>query len=100
MAAITVTGRDGNALQGDVYGDDDAPPVVLLHGGGQTRHAWGTTAVVLADKGWRAYTLDLRGHGDSDWAADGDYSFDAFAGDVASVAQGLPQPPALVGASL
>src|SRR4051794_20912593 len=100
MAEITMTGRGGIVLRGDVYGDDEAPPVVLLPGGGQTRHAWGTTAVVLADKGWRAYTLALRGHGDSDWAADGDYSFDAFAGDVAEIAQSLPQPPALVGASL
>ena len=29
-----------------------APPVVLLHGGGQTRFAWGTTAPVLAERGW------------------------------------------------
>ncbi|MGI8663374.1 MAG: alpha/beta fold hydrolase [Acidimicrobiales bacterium] len=100
MAEITVRGRDGIALRGDVYGDDGAPPVVLLHGGGQTRHAWGTTASALAESGWRAYTIDLRGHGDSDWDPNGDYSFDAFAADVAEVAKSLPQPPALVGASL
>src|SRR5262249_47672109 len=43
---------------------------------------------------------DLRGHGDSDWAADGDYSLDAFSGDVLAVATALERPPALVGASL
>jgi non-heme chloroperoxidase len=83
-----------------VYGDEGAPPVVLLHGGGQTRHAWGTTALVLAEKGWRAYTVDLRGHGDSEWVADGDYSLDGFAKDVVALATGFDQLPALVGASL
>jgi pimeloyl-ACP methyl ester carboxylesterase len=45
-------------------------------------------------------SLDLRGHGDSEWATDGDYTLDAFAGDVRAVAQALSRPPALVGASL
>lgn len=100
MSEITVRGRDGIALRGDAFGAADAPPVVLLHGGGQTRHAWGTTASVLAASGWRAYTIDLRGHGDSDWDAEGDYSFDAFVADVVEVARALPRPPAIVGASL
>ena len=72
---------------------------MLFHGGGQTRHAWGTTLHVLG-KTWRAYSVDLRGHGDSAWAPDGDYSLDAFARDVRAVARSLGQPPALVGASL
>jgi pimeloyl-ACP methyl ester carboxylesterase len=100
MSEVTVRGRDGIGLRGDVLGDEGAPPVVLLHGGGQTRHAWGTTATVLADKGWRSYTVDLRGHGDSDWDPAGDYTFDAFAADVAAIASALDPPPALVGASL
>jgi pimeloyl-ACP methyl ester carboxylesterase len=100
MAEITLPGRDGLALRGDVFGVEAAPPVVLLHGGGQTRHAWGTTATVLAERGWRAYTMDLRGHGESDWDPEGDYSFDAFAADVAAIAQQLTAPPVLVGASL
>ena len=36
------------------------PPVVLFHGGGQTRHAWGTTLQVLGER-WYAYSVDLRG---------------------------------------
>ena len=99
MATTTLAG-DGLTLATDVYGDEGAPPVVLLHGGGQTRHAWGTTARVLAEKGWRSYSVDLRGHGDSEWAADGDYSLEAFARDVQAVAAGFDQRPALVGASL
>ena len=73
---------------------------VLLHGGGQTRFAWGTTAPVLAERGWRVYRVDLRGHGESDWPGDGDYGLDAFAGDVPPSPPSLPEPPVLVGASL
>ena len=97
---IEFTGRDGNRLAADAAGDPADPPVVLLHGGGQTRHSWGTTLGALADKGWRAYAIDLRGHGNSEWAADGDYTLDAFAGDVLAVVGELGTPPALVGASL
>ena len=52
-------------IVGDAYGDPSAPPVVLLHGGGQTRHAWGGTAAALAAHGHHAIAIDLRGHGDS-----------------------------------
>jgi len=94
------TGRDGNRLAADAAGDPAAPPAVLLHGGGQTRHSWGTTLASLGDRGWRVYEVDLRGHGDSDWAADGDYTLDAFAGDVLAIGEQLGTPPVLVGASL
>jgi pimeloyl-ACP methyl ester carboxylesterase len=97
---VEFTGRDGNRLVADAVGDPSDPPVVLLHGGGQTRHSWGTTLGNVGAHGWRAYSVDLRGHGDSEWAEDGDYSLDALAGDVVAISQALPQPPALVGASL
>lgn len=99
METITLHGADGIELAADVAGDPDDPPVVLFHGGGQTRHAWGTTLQALAGSGWYASSVDLRGHGDSAWAPDGDYSLDAFAGDVTAVATGLDRP-VLVGASL
>jgi pimeloyl-ACP methyl ester carboxylesterase len=94
----------GLELAADAYGPDDGPPVVLFPGGGQTRHSWDGTARLLGNKGWRATTVDLRGHGDSDWAPDADYSLDAFAADVRAVARAEGgahgQAPALVGASL
>lgn len=96
---VDLHGADGLRLTADVEGDPATPPVMLLHGGGQTRHAWGTTLNVLGSR-WHAYSIDLRGHGESDWAPDGDYSIDAFARDVAEIARSLPQPPVLVGASL
>jgi pimeloyl-ACP methyl ester carboxylesterase len=97
---IEFLGRDGNRIVADGAGDPADPPVVLLHGGGQTRHSWGTTLGAVAARGWRAYAIDLRGHGESDWAPDGDYTLDAFAGDVLAISGALGQPPALVGASL
>jgi pimeloyl-ACP methyl ester carboxylesterase len=87
-------------LVADAYGDPSDPPVVLLHGGGQTRHSWDNSARSLGAAGWYALTVDLRGHGDSDWSPDGDYSMDRFAEDVRAVARSLPSRPALVGASL
>ncbi|MDR3389647.1 MAG: alpha/beta hydrolase [Rudaea sp.] len=74
--------------------------MVFLHGGGQTRHSWGRAIEALAARGFHALTVDLRGHGDSDWSPDGKYSIDTLAADVRTIAASLPSPPALVGASL
>jgi pimeloyl-ACP methyl ester carboxylesterase len=93
-------GCDGLRLRADEFGESDGPTVVLLHGGGQTRYAWGSTARVLAARGWHVYRVDLRGHGESDWPDDGDYGPEAFAGDVYAIARAMPEPPVLVGASL
>lgn len=99
-ALVRFEASQGIHLVGDAWGDPAAWPVLLMHGGGQTRHAWGTTAQVLAESGWRTISLDLRGHGDSEWALNGDYSFTAYAADCLAVVDQLEQPPVLVGASL
>ncbi len=97
---VVFEGFEGLRLAADVRGDPDACPVLFLHGGGQTRHAWGSTAATVAAQGWRTVALDLRGHGDSEWAANGDYSFTAFCADCVAVVDQLGRPPVLVGASL
>ena len=97
---VTFRGFEDLTLVADVRGNLDAWPVLFLHGGGQTRHAWGRTAEIVAAQGWRAVSLDLRGHGESDWAANGDYSFTAFCADCIAVCDQLGRPPVLVGASL
>jgi pimeloyl-ACP methyl ester carboxylesterase len=74
--------------------------VLLLHGGGQTRHSWQRTGVRLAEHGWTSYSIDARGHGESGWARDGDYSSSAHARDIRSVATYLDTQPVLVGASM
>jgi non-heme chloroperoxidase len=81
-------------------GDASRPPLVFLHGGGQTRHSWDRTADRLARSGWETLTLDARGHGDSDWSADGEYRIDAFVGDVVALLGTLGRPAVLIGASL
>jgi pimeloyl-ACP methyl ester carboxylesterase len=88
------------ALAADAFGDPADPPVVLLHGGGQTRHSWGSTAADLGRSGWYAVTVDLRGHGQSDWSPDHAYGLDRFSGDVVRVVEYLGRPPVLIGASL
>lgn len=88
-------------LRADRRGSPDAPAVILLHGGGQTRFSWKETADSLASQGWHAITLDARGHGESDWSADGVYGWDANADDLISVVGQLElQSPVLVGASM
>ena len=91
---------DGLTLRADAWGEADAPPVLLQHGGGQTRHAWGGAARALAAKGWLGIALDLRGHGDSDWSPSRDYDFERFGRDTVEVCAQLGRPPAIVGASL
>jgi non-heme chloroperoxidase len=93
-------GAEGIALAAHVCGNPHSQPVVLLHGGGQTRHAWGALARELAGLGWHVISMDLRGHGESDWSPSGDYTIDALTEDLASVAAALDRPPVFVGASL
>lgn len=97
---ITISGRNGVELLGDLGGPEDGPTVILLHGGGQTRHSWAGTWAHLVDNGYRALSLDLRGHGDSQWAPEGDYSHISFAADVIAASRSMPSPPILIGASL
>jgi peroxiredoxin len=99
-APLRFVGREGVALVGESWGDRDAPAVVFLHGGGQTRHAWGGTARRVAAHGWRAIVLDARGHGDSDWSPTGDYRLESFADDLQRVLRQVGATPVLVGASL
>jgi non-heme chloroperoxidase len=97
---IEFRGSRGINLVADAFGDRKSQPVLLLHGGGQTRHSWGTGAAALAANGFFAIALDARGHGSSQWAQDADYSIDAFADDLRAVGAQLTGPPAIVGASL
>ncbi len=91
----------GVRIAGDHWGTRGAPLVVLLHGGGQTRHAWRGAGETLARAGYFAVALDARGHGDSEWAADGDYGRDAMIADLVAVLDQIDAgPPILIGASL
>lgn len=97
---VIFEGFEGLKLVADVRGERDAWPVLFLHGGGQTRRAWDRAAEFIAAKGWKTISLDLRGHGESEWSSKGDYSFTAYCADCVSVVDQLDHPPVLVGASL
>jgi len=102
--AITFKGASGNDLVGEIYGEQ-GPPVLLLHGGGQTRHAWRKTGDTIARMGRVAYAIDQRGHGDSEWVKDGAYNFPSFAEDAVALADAIAARhgsvrPVTVGASL
>lgn len=97
---IRIPVAPGIEIAADVAGCRGAPTVILGHGGGQTRHSWDKAEHQLAEAGYFAINYDLRGHGDSDWSADGDYGLDIRADDLAAIAQVGSRPFALVGASL
>lgn len=93
--------RNGDIeIAADVAGPIDGTPVLLLHGGGQTRGAWGAALAEGARRGFRMISADLRGHGESGWSPGADYSLAAYVSDIRAVAGALRAPPFLVGASL
>lgn len=98
--SITYVVSEQLKIVGDAWGSPENPAVLLLHGGGQTRHAWKNTAMKLAQQGWYAIALDLRGHGESSWHPQGDYRLESVASDLRCITATFDKPPALVGASL
>ena len=96
----TYTAEDGVVLRGDLAGSSGAPLVVLLHGGGQTRHSWFSALRTLVESGYQVLAYDSRGHGDSDWTADGRYDFATRARDLCGILAGFAGAKALVGASM
>ncbi len=92
------------ALVGDLWHRNvDTPSrgsVLLLHGGGQTRHSWKESARSFADHEWTALAMDARGHGGSGWAPHRDYSVDSMIADIKAAASQLDTPLVLIGASM
>jgi len=98
---LVFEGLQGMELAADLW--EPAEPrgtVLLLHGGGQTRHSWARTARRLAGHGWRAIALDARGHGDSAWSPTGLYTLDDMVGDLLRTVATLDEPPVVIGASM
>ena len=92
--------RTGVSIAADTYGDPANQTVLFLHGGGQTRHAWGGAAQALAEMGFYTICTDHRGHGESSWSSTGGYTLDVFANDLLALLEQLDEKPILVGASL
>ncbi len=82
------------------WGNEDAPPLLLIHGGRDHSRSWDWLAERLRKK-WHIIAPDLRGHGNSDWVPDGNYSSEAFVYDVAQLVHQLDlSPVTIVGHSL
>lgn len=68
------------------WGNADAPPLILLHGGEDHCRSWDWVAGELMHD-WHVITPDLRGHGDSQWTADGNYPIMNFVYDLAQLVE-------------
>jgi pimeloyl-ACP methyl ester carboxylesterase len=98
--AVTRLAGAGVELAASTWGDPSDPPVVFLHGAGQSRQAWAEVAGRVAANGWYAVAVDHRGHGDSEWPEGPDYDWHHFAGDATAIAGSFDRPPVMIGASL
>ncbi len=94
-------GAQGLTIRGDAWGDPSGRPVILQHGGGQTRHAWKGAGETLGEAGYYAVSIDARGHGDSDWSPDASYEPEMNVQDLIAVSEAIgAEAPILVGASM
>ncbi len=82
------------------WGNDEKPPLILVHGGRDHCRAWDWVAERLSAD-WHVIAPDLRGHGDSAWADAGGYVMLGFIYDLAQlIHQQATAPVTLIGHSL
>ncbi|HZE06653.1 MAG TPA: alpha/beta fold hydrolase, partial [Solirubrobacteraceae bacterium] len=84
-----VTSADGTSLYAEAFGDENGPVVVFAHGWTEQLSFWGPVIRLLEHRGLRLIAYDLRGHGRSAPAADGDYALARFGEDVEAVLQAV-----------
>lgn len=73
------------------WGDEDDPPVMLVHGGFDFARTFDVFAPLLAEAGYRIVAWDHRGHGDSQHAQL--YSWMADIRDLLAVADSIERAP-------
>lgn len=78
------------------WGNEGAPPLLLIHGTRDHARSWDRVARALRDR-WHVMALDLRGHGDSGWSDDGAYLFPYHILDLVAVMEAIgPQPVTII----
>lgn len=77
------------------WGNEDAPPLLLVHGGRDHCRSWDWTAEALR-KDWHVIAPDLRGHGDSAWSPEGNYNMQAYIYDLAQLIHQLKLAPVTI----
>jgi len=70
------------------WGNDTATPFILIHHNQSNAHTWDFFARRIRDR-YRVIAMDMRGHGDSDWAGEGNYTTEHHASDVAALIRHL-----------
>jgi len=64
------------------WGNEGAPPMLLVHGGRDHCRNWDWVAEAFRDE-YHIIAPDLRGHGDSQWSMGGSYTMPEYAYDIA-----------------
>ncbi|ALC12898.1 alpha/beta fold hydrolase [Sphingopyxis sp. 113P3] len=100
MTIVEYRGFAGVRLEAEIIGSENDPAVLLLHGAGQTRAVWSGVAEALEQAGRRVISLDLRGHGGSEWPEDGRYDFEALVEDLRAVLAQMGTRPVVVASTL
>ena len=77
------------------WGNSDAPPLLLLHGGRDHCRSWDWVAEEFRHD-WHVIAPDLRGHGDSAWSPDGNYEMETFVYDLAQLVHQLDLAPVTI----
>ena len=77
------------------WGGDRLPPMVLLHGMRDSARSWDIFADSIKDD-FRVLALDSRGHGDSDWAGSGGYTYQHHVSDVETFFDALELEGAII----
>ncbi len=100
MSIVEYRGFAGVRLEAEVIGAENDPAVLLVHGAGQTRAVWSGVASALEKAGRRVISLDLRGHGGSEWPEDARYDFEALVEDLRAVLAQMGTRPVVVASTL
>ena len=77
------------------WGGEDLPPMALLHGMRDSARSWDVFASSMSSE-YRVLALDSRGHGDSDWAGSGEYTFRDHVSDVGTLFDALKLDDAIL----
>jgi len=83
--SVQIDGMNFHYLE---WGDPSNPSILMLHGNSQQSHSWDFVSLALSEQ-FHLIVLDQRGHGDSDWAGDGDYSIEAQQKDIDGFVQAV-----------
>jgi len=73
------------------WGNADAPPLILVHGGRDHGRSWDRLARALQPH-FHVMAPDLRGHGDSDWTKGGSYALTEYVYDLSRLVRSIGAP--------